>query len=109
MFGGGHGGPGGYDTHGGSYGQEKDKDKNSALKYGLGGAAVGALGGAVIAHEMTEDSDDEGRHVTQTTTYAAAPPPGASDPYATMPVSIPSDHNIKSSNKRLSAPSSYSR
>ena len=78
----GHGGAGA-----GQYGHgEKDKDKNSALKYGLGGAAVGALAGGVIAHEMTETSDDEGRHVTQTTTYAAAPP--ASDPYASMPVSI---------------------
>ena len=69
------------------YGQgEKVKKDNSAMKYGLGGAAVGALAGGVIAHEMTETSDDEGHHVTQSTTYAAAPPP--SDPYATMPVSV---------------------
>jgi hypothetical protein len=33
---------------------------------------------------MTEDSDEEGHHVTQTT-YAAAPVP-VQDPYATMPV-----------------------
>ena len=65
--------------------QDKSKEKSSALKYGLGGAAVGALAGGVIAHEMTETSDDEGRQVTQTTTYAAVPP--AADPYATMPVS----------------------
>lgn len=75
--------------HGGGHGQyghgEKDKDKGSAMKYGLGGAAVGALAGGVIAHEMTEDSDEEGRHVTQSTTYAAAP--SAADPYTDMPVS----------------------
>jgi hypothetical protein len=98
MFGGGHGshgGPGGYGPGGygqglpGQYGYDghnsHDKDKNSALKYGLGGAAVGALAGGVIAHEMTETSDDEGHHVAQSTTYAAAPPP-ATDPYADMPV-----------------------
>jgi WW domain len=78
----GQGGSGDSGQHG------HDKDKSSALKYGLGGAAVGALAGGVIAHEMTEESDDEGHHVTQTTTYAAAPAP-ASDSYGSAPVSTP--------------------
>ena len=86
MFG--HGGHGGHGGHSGHEGYGHEKDKSSALKYGLGGAAVGALAGGVIAHEMTENSDDEGHHVAQSSGYGA-PPPAASDPYADMPVSDP--------------------
>ena len=75
--------------HGGGHGQyghgEKDKDKGSAMKYGLGGAAVGALAGGAIAHGMGDDSDEEGHHAAQSGGYAGAPP--ASDPQNDMPVS----------------------
>ncbi|RMZ77577.1 hypothetical protein DV737_g4266, partial [Chaetothyriales sp. CBS 132003] len=59
--------------------QEKKGHGGSTLAAGAGGLAVGAIGGAILAHELTENSDDEHRS-------AAAYGAPAGDPYqASMP------------------------
>ncbi|CAJ2512868.1 Uu.00g009870.m01.CDS01 [Anthostomella pinea] len=60
-----------------AYGQggEQQKEKSGSGKawaMGAGGLAVGAIGGAVIAHELTEDSDEE-HHAAAQPAYVAPP------------------------------------
>ncbi|ETN43291.1 uncharacterized protein HMPREF1541_02450 [Cyphellophora europaea CBS 101466] len=57
--------------------EEQKKKGMNPMVAGLGGAALGAAGGAWIAHEMTEDDNN---NTVTSTTYASAPPPGG-DPY----------------------------
>ncbi|KAJ4286642.1 hypothetical protein N0V88_007932 [Collariella sp. IMI 366227] len=87
-------GSSGYDSHSGQYYDEsrgKDKEKKSSgaggmLLAGAGGLAVGAIAGAVIAHELTEeDSDNEygGQKASAAGPAAAA---AAAAPAAAAPV-----------------------
>ncbi|RMZ90334.1 hypothetical protein DV736_g2422, partial [Chaetothyriales sp. CBS 134916] len=69
----------------------------STLAAGAGGLAVGAIGGAILAHELTENSDDEHRSAATYGAPAGAPyqasmPPPAGDPYqASMPPPVPDE------------------
>lgn len=68
---------------------------------GVAGAAVGAAGGAWIAHEMTEDS--HGNQVAHTT-YASAPPPGGDPSMYGGPGGVPppppeADPNLSGSDR----------
>jgi hypothetical protein len=65
----------GYGVPGYGPGQQQEKKGMNPMMAGVAGAAVGAAGGAWIAHEMTED--EHGNQVAQTS-YASAPP--GSDP-----------------------------
>lgn len=57
-------GSGGYGQSGqGEYrGDHKEKKGHSGMLYAAGGLAVGAVAGAVIAHELTEHSSDDEHH-----------------------------------------------
>jgi hypothetical protein len=48
-----HGGYGGYDSHGYSEHHKEKDGKGGMIAAGLGGAAIGAVGGAIIAHELS--------------------------------------------------------
>ncbi|RDW67296.1 uncharacterized protein DSM5745_09162 [Aspergillus mulundensis] len=59
--------PGGYPAqgYGGEYQapEEKEKsDKGKILAAGAAGLAIGAVGGAILGHELAEDSEEEEEH-----------------------------------------------
>ncbi|KAK4135946.1 hypothetical protein BT67DRAFT_265626 [Trichocladium antarcticum] len=76
----------GYDSHQSGYGgyqggEHTEKRGNSGLMMGAaGGLAVGALAGAVIAHELNED-DSGSEHGTRRAEDAAGPVPSETNPY----------------------------
>ncbi|KAL2133271.1 hypothetical protein VTI74DRAFT_2614 [Chaetomium olivicolor] len=87
----------GYNSQSGAYDEfrsnnkEKRSGKGGMLLAGAGGLAVGAIAGAVIAHELTEDSSDsDSEHGAHHATAAAAAAPvaaaAAAAPVAAAPV-----------------------
>ncbi|KAI4191158.1 MAG: hypothetical protein L6R41_000295 [Letrouitia leprolyta] len=120
SYGGQHGQPSGYysqetthtfqDSHGGvkevTEKKEKKSGKGGMLAAGAGGLAVGAVGGAVLAHEMGEDSSDDEHHgehyqqqpaYVQQTTYYQEPAPSGPPPLEPPP---PGDHSSVSSSDK---------
>lgn len=96
------GAPGGYSSHyeehrghdGSVYKKKEEKDgKGGLIAAGLGGAALGAIGGAVIAHEMStsgsllpdSDSANTCQPRTPTTKAITSPKPPTSSPLPHRP------------------------
>ncbi|RMZ77406.1 hypothetical protein DV738_g4365, partial [Chaetothyriales sp. CBS 135597] len=100
-----HGAYGSHDQHGHDTQGHSSSGKGTAIAAGVGGLAVGAIGGAIIAHELTED-DNHAAAAAPAAGYGAAPAAGygappadpsygaapAADPYAaTMPPEVPEE------------------